>query len=65
VIGGRSSAYETTLTEARLEALEEMKERAQKLGADAVVGVSIDIESIGANGSMMMVIIVGTAVKLG
>lgn len=64
VIGGRSSAYETTLTDARIEAIEELKERAQKLGADAVVGISLDFEAIGSTSSMLMVTAVGTAVKL-
>lgn len=62
--GGRSSGYETELLEARDEAIEEMKERAKRLGADAVVGCKMDYEVLGANSSMLMVTVSGTAVKL-
>jgi uncharacterized protein YbjQ (UPF0145 family) len=65
VIGGRSAAYESTLTDARMEAIDELRERAEKLGANAVIGVSLDFEAIGASSSMLMVTAVGTAVKLG
>ncbi len=59
LFGGRSSAYEEALTEARQQALDEMKKRAQAIGANAVVGVDIDYESLG---QMMMVSASGTAV---
>ena len=62
IIGGRSGAYEKKMTEARETAIREMIERAQALGADAVVGVDIDYESI--RGSMLMVSVSGTAVRL-
>ena len=62
IIGGRSGAYEKKMTEARETAIREMIERAQALGADAVVGVDIDYETVG-NG-MMMVSASGTAVRL-
>ena len=63
IFGGRSGAYENELRKARESAIAEMQEEAQKLGADAVIGVDIDYESI--RGSMLMVSISGTAVKLG
>jgi uncharacterized protein YbjQ (UPF0145 family) len=63
LVGGRSGAYEKKMNEAREIALREMQERAQALGADAVVGVDIDYETVG-NG-MMMVSASGTAVRTG
>lgn len=62
--GGRSSAYENVLIEAKEAAMKEMQERATKLGANAVVGIDFDYETLGANGSMMMVSCTGTAVKI-
>ncbi|NEX83235.1 heavy metal-binding domain-containing protein [Aeromonas rivipollensis] len=64
IIGGRSGAYEKELTRAREIAFEELKERAQALGANAVVGIDIDYEVVGQNGSMLMVSISGTAVVI-
>lgn len=61
IIGGRSGAYEKKMTEARETAIKEMTERAAALGADAVVGVDIDYETVGQG--MMMVSATGTAVK--
>ena len=63
VVGGRSKAYEEKMNEARGIAMDEMMEKAQALGADAVVGVDIDYETVGNN--MMMVSASGTAVKTG
>jgi len=63
LVGGRSGAYEKKMTEARETAIREMSEKAQALGADAVVGVDIDYETVG-NG-MMMVSASGTAVRTG
>jgi uncharacterized protein YbjQ (UPF0145 family) len=63
VVGGRSKAYEEKMNEARDIAIKEMSEKAQALGADAVVGVDIDYETVGNN--MMMVSASGTAVKTG
>ena len=60
-LGGRSSTYEKVFQEARESALREMEQRAQLLGADAIVAVDIDYETIGA---MLMVSVSGTAVKL-
>ncbi len=65
IVGGRAGAYEKSLQEARETALKEMTERAQALGADAVVGVSLDIEAFGGSGGMIMVASSGTAVRLG
>lgn len=65
VIGGRSGAYEKTLREARETAVDELINEAARLGADAVVGVSVDFEGGVHQGSMMMVAAAGTAVKLG
>jgi uncharacterized protein YbjQ (UPF0145 family) len=63
IVGGRSGAYESKLQDARKVALEEMEERAFRLGANAVVGVDLDYEVLGQ--SMLMVSASGTAVTLG
>ncbi len=60
--GGRSSSYEGELIEARDNALQEMQQRAEKMGANAVVGVDIDYEVLGAGNNMLMVTVSGTAV---
>ena len=65
IVGGRSAAYEKELSRARTIALEELKNAAQQLGADAVVGIDLDYEVLGANNGMLMVTAAGTAVKLG
>lgn len=62
--GGRSGDYEGELIEARTEALLEMEERAKELGADAVVGIDLDYEVLGASNGMLMVTVSGTAVKI-
>lgn len=62
IVGGRSGAYEQGLREAKSIALKEMTEQAQRLGANAIIGVDLDYETIGANGSMLMVSANGTAV---
>jgi uncharacterized protein YbjQ (UPF0145 family) len=64
IIGGRAGGYEKALREARDIALQEMNEEARRLGADAVVGVDLDYESLGPDGGMLMVTAAGTAVKL-
>ncbi|MBR6224062.1 MAG: putative heavy metal-binding protein [Lachnospiraceae bacterium] len=63
-IGGRSNTYESELINARQQAVREMEERAMALGADAVVGVDIDYEVLGADNGMLMVTASGTAVML-
>lgn len=64
IVGGRAGSYEKVLREAKDEAMREMMERAQMLGANAIVGIDLDYETIGANGSMLMVAASGTAVVL-
>ncbi len=64
-VGGRSGSYEEELIKARTQAMDEMSDRAAELGADAVVGIDIDYEVLGANNGMLMVTASGTAVKLG
>jgi uncharacterized protein YbjQ (UPF0145 family) len=63
-VGGRSAAYEEELTNSREAALREIGDRAQRLGADAVIGISVDFEVIGSRGAMVMVTATGTAVRL-
>lgn len=65
IVGGRANAYEGTLREAREMATNEMLAAAKALGADAVVGVDFDYETMGADNGMLMVAASGTAVKLG
>jgi uncharacterized protein YbjQ (UPF0145 family) len=65
LVGGRSATYERELQKAREIALQELQDRANELGANAVVGVDLDYEVIGQNGSMLMVSASGTAVVLG
>jgi len=64
LIGGRSNAYESKLADARETALQEMQDIAQQKGANAVVGIDIDYEVLGANNGMLMVTATGTAVKI-
>ena len=64
IIGGRSGSYERVLREAKDTALAEMQQRAQEMGANAIVGVDIDYETVGQNGSMLMVAVSGTAVVI-
>ena len=63
IFGGRAKSYENELASGVSDALAEMEKQAAKLGADAVVGVDVDYESVGSN--MVMVSASGTAVKLG
>lgn len=62
VVGGRAGAYEQSLREAKSIALREMMDQAQHLGANAIIGVDLDYQAIGSNGSMIMVSANGTAV---
>ena len=64
IVGGRSASYEKVLREAKDSALQEMMERASMMGANAIVGIDLDYETIGANGSMLMVAASGTAVVI-
>lgn len=65
IVGGRSAAYEEELRKAKDIAIKEMIERAQELGANAILAVDLDYETVGKGGSMLMVSASGTAVKLG
>ena len=64
IVGGRAGAYEKVLNDARETAISDMTEQARRLGANAVIGVDIDYETIGSNGSMLMVSASGTAVRI-
>ena len=61
-VGGRSGTYERVIVEAKEQALSEMTQRAISIGANAIIGVDFDFETIGANGSMIMVAATGTAI---
>ena len=63
LVGGRSQTYEAELVQARESALAEMVQRAQELGAEGVVGVDIDYETLGSDNGMLMVTASGTAVR--
>ena len=63
-MGGRSGSYEEVLRQAKDTALREMQDQAALLGANAVVGVDLDYETVGDSGSMLMVTASGTAVRI-
>ena len=63
IVGGRASSYESVLREAKESALQEMSDQAARMGANAVIGIDLDVETVGANGSMLMVTAAGTAVR--
>ncbi len=64
VIGGRAATYEEELINTRADAIKEMMERAEKIGANAVIGVKIDYEPMGESNYMLMVVASGTAVVI-
>jgi uncharacterized protein YbjQ (UPF0145 family) len=64
IVGGRSATYERELRRAREMAMAEIKQSAAEMGANAVVGIDIDYETVGGNASMLMVTVSGTAVVL-
>jgi len=64
IVGGRSASYEKVLKEAKDISLLEMEQRARALGANAIVGVDLDYETVGSHGGMLMVTASGTAVKI-
>ena len=64
IVGGRAGSYEEVLREAKDTSIKEMMQRAQTMGANAVVGIDLDYETIGSNGSMLMVATSGTAVVI-
>ena len=63
IVGGRASSYESVLREAKESALQEMSDQAARMGANAVIGIDLDYETVGATGSMLMVKAAGTAVR--
>ena len=64
IVGGRSGSYERILADARTQAIQELQAEAAALGGNAVVGIDLDYEVIGAQGSMLMVSASGTAVRV-
>jgi uncharacterized protein YbjQ (UPF0145 family) len=62
IVGGRSGSYEQVLREAKDNALAEMEDNAKRIGANAVIGIDLDYETVGQNGSMLMVTASGTAI---
>jgi uncharacterized protein YbjQ (UPF0145 family) len=64
IVGGRSGSYEKVLKEAKDNALQELTDKAHAVGANAIIGIDLDYETLGANGSMLMVSASGTAVIL-
>lgn len=64
IVGGRSQAYEEVMQSARETALNELAEEAERRGANAVVGISLDYETVGGGGSILMVAATGTAVRV-
>jgi uncharacterized protein YbjQ (UPF0145 family) len=65
IVGGRSASYERELRKAREIAFAEMAQQAAERGANAIVGIDIDYETVGGQGGMLMVAVSGTAVTLG
>lgn len=63
-VGGRSGSYENVLREGKEQAIEDMCEQARDMGANAIIGVDLDYEVVGEKGSMLMVAVSGTAVKI-
>lgn len=64
IVGGRSSSYERVLREAKDSAITEMIERAKTFGANAIIGIDLDYETLGTGNGMIMVTASGTAVKV-
>ncbi len=64
IVGGRSGSYEKVLNDARKTAISELTDKAEQLGANAVIGVDLDYETVGTNGSMLMVTAAGTTVRI-
>lgn len=62
IVGGRTGSYESVLRDAKVTAMQELQENAVRLGANAIVGIDLDYETVGSNGSMLMVTASGTAV---
>lgn len=63
IVGGRSQSYEKVLREAKDNAMRELQDNARLLGANAVIGIDLDYETLGSNSSMLMVTASGTAIR--
>ena len=63
IVGGRSSSYEEVLRKAKESAIAEMCQQAEQMGANAVIAVDLDYETVGDTGSMLMVTVAGTAIR--
>lgn len=63
IVGGRAGSYESVLRQAKDTALQEMSDNAASMGANAVIAVDLDYETVGGSGSMLMVTAAGTAVR--
>lgn len=64
IVGGRSGTYEKVIDEAKQTAMAELVKKAQALGANAIIGIDLDFETVGSGGSMLMVVATGTAVTI-
>ena len=64
IVGGRSAAYEKKLLEGKNMAIQELEDEAKRIGADAIIGIDFDYETVGGKGSMLMISVSGTAVKI-
>jgi len=66
VIGGRTASYERVFEKGQQDALSELRQRAQRLGADAVVGIEIDTGTINVDqkGALLLITATGTALTL-
>ena len=64
IVGGRAGTYERVLREAKEQAMAEMEQAAAQMGANAIIGVDLDYETVGDSGSMLMVTATGTAVVI-
>lgn len=64
IVGGRSGSYEEVISEAKSTVLKELQDEARSLGANAIVGIDLDFETVGQGGSMLMVVATGTAVVI-
>ena len=63
IVGGRAGSYEEVLRKAKDTALQEMTQQAAQYGANAIIGIDLDYETVGDTGSMLMVTAAGTAVR--
>jgi uncharacterized protein YbjQ (UPF0145 family) len=64
IVGGRSETYEKVINDARNNALTELIAKAESIGANAVIGIDLDFETVGSGSSMLMVMATGTAVRI-